>query len=72
MLDKIDQTFEFCFITGSEGCWYKIAWAFLRPVGTVGLLHINKKVRLQLYRPKKNFKKFGRNKCEVKIAYHEK
>ncbi|XP_033209980.1 jouberin-like isoform X2 [Belonocnema kinseyi] len=50
---------------GSEGCWYKIAWAFLRPVGTVGILHINKKVRLQLYRPRRNFKKFSKNKCEV-------
>lgn len=49
---------------GSEGCWHRIAWAFLRPVGSVGL-HINKKVRLQLFRPRKSIKKLERKQCEV-------
>ncbi|XP_012063845.1 PREDICTED: jouberin-like [Atta cephalotes] len=50
---------------GSEGCWNKIAWAFLKPVGTNSILHIDKKVRLQLYKPRRSFKKYGRQKCEV-------
>uniref|UniRef100_A0ABD2XL80 C2 domain-containing protein n=1 Tax=Trichogramma kaykai TaxID=54128 RepID=A0ABD2XL80_9HYME len=35
--------------------WYKVAWAFLRPVGVNGAQHVDKRVRLQLYRPKKSF-----------------
>ncbi|CAB0041350.1 unnamed protein product [Trichogramma brassicae] len=35
--------------------WYKVAWAFLRPVGVNGAQHVDKRVRLQLYRPKKAF-----------------
>ncbi|XP_011061532.1 PREDICTED: jouberin-like [Acromyrmex echinatior] len=50
---------------GSEGCWNKIAWAFLKPVGTNSILHTDKKVRLQLYKPRRSFKKYGRQKCEV-------
>ncbi|XP_076663658.1 uncharacterized protein LOC143366443 [Andrena cerasifolii] len=51
---------------GHEGCWYKIAWAFLKPVGRNSVFHIDKKVRLQLYRPRKNLKKFERfHTCEV-------
>ncbi|KYN14062.1 Jouberin [Trachymyrmex cornetzi] len=50
---------------GSEGCWNKIAWAFLKPVGTNNILHTDKKVRLQLYKPRRSFKKYGRRKCEV-------
>ncbi|XP_046614461.1 jouberin-like isoform X1 [Neodiprion virginianus] len=53
-------------ILGSEGCWHKIAWAFLRPVGVNGTSHMNKKVRLQLYQPSKASKKSGRlGQCEV-------
>ncbi|KOX68073.1 Jouberin [Melipona quadrifasciata] len=43
-----------------EACWYKVAWAFLKPVGRNQVLHIDKKVRLQLYRPRKNSHKFDR------------
>ncbi|KYQ58173.1 Jouberin [Trachymyrmex zeteki] len=50
---------------GSEGCWNKIAWAFLKPVGANNILHTEKKVRLQLYKPRRSFKKYGRQKCEV-------
>lgn len=51
--------------TGGENCWYKIAWAFLKPCGNSGKRHIDKQVRLQLYRPKRVAKKIPRNKCEV-------
>ncbi|XP_011630823.1 LOW QUALITY PROTEIN: jouberin-like [Pogonomyrmex barbatus] len=50
---------------GSEGCWNKIAWAFLKPVGANNILHTDKKVRLQLYKPRRSFKKYGKQKCEV-------
>ncbi|XP_029161259.1 jouberin-like [Nylanderia fulva] len=50
---------------GSEGCWNKIAWAFLKPVGTNNILHTNKKVRLQLYRPRRSSKRYGKHTCEV-------
>ncbi|XP_044001616.1 jouberin-like [Aphidius gifuensis] len=50
---------------GGENCWYKIAWAFLKPCGNSGKRHIDKQVRLQLYRPKRVAKKIPRNKCEA-------
>nr|XP_031830746.1 jouberin-like isoform X1 [Nomia melanderi] len=51
---------------GHEGCWYKIAWAFLKPVGRNNVIHIDKKVRLQLYKPRKSLKKFERfHACEA-------
>ncbi|XP_035728336.1 jouberin-like [Vespa mandarinia] len=50
---------------GNEGCWYKIAWAFLKTVGTNNVMHIDKKIRLQLYRPQKSTRNFGSRKCEV-------
>lgn len=51
---------------GHEGCWYKIAWAFLKPIGRNNVTHIDKKVRLQLYKPRKSLKKFERfHACEV-------
>ncbi|KAK2584927.1 hypothetical protein KPH14_002522 [Odynerus spinipes] len=50
---------------GNEGCWYKIAWAFLRTVGTNNVMHVDKKVRLQLYRPQKSVRTFGSRTCEV-------
>lgn len=31
--------------------WHKVAWAFLKPFGTNGTTHVNRKLRLQLYRP---------------------
>ncbi|XP_011499272.1 PREDICTED: jouberin-like [Ceratosolen solmsi marchali] len=50
---------------GRDACWYKVAWAFLRPVGISGVHHVDKRLRLQLYRPKKNFRKTAGNQCEV-------
>ncbi|XP_034190178.2 uncharacterized protein LOC117608732 [Osmia lignaria lignaria] len=51
---------------GHEGCWCKVAWAFLKPVGRNNVLHINKKVRLQLYKPRQNLRKFENlHTCEV-------
>ncbi|EFN85402.1 Jouberin [Harpegnathos saltator] len=49
----------------SEGCWHKIAWAFLKPLGCNDTLHTDKKVRLQLYKPRRSFKKYDRRSCEV-------
>ncbi|XP_031776804.1 jouberin-like isoform X1 [Nasonia vitripennis] len=50
---------------GKDACWYKIAWAFLRPVGLSGVQHTDKRVRLQLYRPKRSFRRAKKSKCEV-------
>ncbi|XP_046995569.1 jouberin-like [Schistocerca americana] len=36
---------------GSKCGWHKIAWAFLKPLGANGHLNIDKKIRLQLYKP---------------------
>ncbi|XP_015123606.1 jouberin [Diachasma alloeum] len=50
---------------GAENCWYKIAWAFLKPVGRERRCHLNKQVRLQLYKPKRLMRKTIRHKCEA-------
>ncbi|XP_066601561.1 jouberin-like [Prorops nasuta] len=53
---------------GSDGCWYKIAWAFLKPVSTTNnTLYLDKTVRLQLYRPcrSRSWKRFQKHRCEV-------
>ncbi|XP_072742892.1 uncharacterized protein [Anoplolepis gracilipes] len=51
---------------GNEGCWNKIAWAFLKPVGVNNILHTDKKVRLQLYRPRRSSRRtYGKHTCEV-------
>ncbi|XP_076280813.1 uncharacterized protein LOC143209283 [Lasioglossum baleicum] len=51
---------------GHEACWYKIAWAFLKPVGRNNVVHINRKVRLQLYKCRKTTRKIERfYTCEV-------
>jgi hypothetical protein len=40
--------------TGNDAGWYKLAWGFLKPVGANGvLLNIERKIRLQLYKPVK-------------------
>lgn len=57
-------------LIGHESCWYKIAWAFLKPIGYNNMLHIDKKIRLQLYKPQKNFQKFERfHTCEVSYVF---
>lgn len=57
-------------LIGHESCWYKIAWAFLKPIGYNNILHIDKKIRLQLYKPQKNLQKFERfHTCEVSYIF---
>jgi len=53
-----------CFISGSEGGWYHIAWAFLKPVGANGVLNTEKEVRLQLYKPQR-IRRLSCNSCDV-------
>ncbi|XP_034947679.1 jouberin-like [Chelonus insularis] len=61
---------------GGGNCWYKIAWAFLKPVSDRGVSHIDKSLRLQLYKPKRNTKKSIKEKCEPytwwKLGYRDK
>ncbi|KAI1286811.1 Jouberin [Halotydeus destructor] len=47
------MTFESKSGTGKGQNWgfYRIAWAFLRPVGVTGRRHLDRKCRLQLYTP---------------------
>jgi hypothetical protein len=52
------------FISGSEGGWHHIAWAFLKPVGVNGVLNTEKEVRLQLYKPRR-MRKLSCNSCDV-------
>ncbi|CAD1476593.1 unnamed protein product, partial [Heterotrigona itama] len=64
--EQVVILFEIVDLLSHEACWYKVAWAFLKPVGRNQVLHIDKKVRLQLYRPRKNSHKFDRfHTCEV-------
>ncbi|KAK3916070.1 Jouberin, partial [Frankliniella fusca] len=37
---------------GTESGWHRIAWAFLKPRGANDILNIDKKLRLQLYKPR--------------------
>jgi hypothetical protein len=53
-----------CVISGSEGGWHHIAWAFLKPVGANGALNTEKQVRLQLYKPQR-IRKPKCNSCDV-------
>ncbi|CAG7703397.1 unnamed protein product, partial [Allacma fusca] len=36
---------------GNEEGWYKIAWGFLKLIGANGVRNVNRKLRLQLYKP---------------------
>jgi hypothetical protein len=54
----------FTFISGSEGGWHHIAWAFLKPVAANGALNTEKQVRLQLYKPQR-MRKSRCNSCDV-------
>ncbi|ODN04699.1 Jouberin [Orchesella cincta] len=38
---------------GSDAGWYKVAWAFLKPIGANDVVNLNKKLRLQLFKPVK-------------------
>ncbi|GLV33931.1 hypothetical protein CBL_11185 [Carabus blaptoides fortunei] len=48
---------------GANSGWYKVAWAFLKPVAKNGHLNTEKLIRLQLYKPQKYSKKTCAKKC---------
>jgi len=41
--------------------WHRIAWAFLRPIGSNGVANTGKQIRLQLYKPGPKPKSFHRS-----------
>jgi jouberin len=41
--------------------WHRIAWAFIRPIGSNGITNIGKQIRLQLYKPGPKPKSFHKN-----------
>lgn len=69
-LDMGTTSYLPCFISGSEGGWYHIAWAFLKPVGANGVLNTEKEVRLQLYKPQRN-RRLSCNSCDVCYCFLE-
>ncbi|KAJ8687887.1 hypothetical protein QAD02_023682 [Eretmocerus hayati] len=72
LLGANDPAFRVAQAT-KDDCWWKVAWAFLRPVGSGGAHHVNKRLRLQLYRPQRSFwrntlataTRQPKSKCEV-------
>ncbi|XP_052095753.1 jouberin-like isoform X1 [Mytilus californianus] len=50
---------------GSEGGWYRIAWAFLKVLGNNNKLNTGSKVRLQLFEPPSSQMRTGPNQPEV-------
>lgn len=68
VIDMVTKTSNNGLFAGRDACWYKVAWAFLRPIGVSGVHHVGKKVRLQLYRPKRSFRKSKNTKCEVRVS----
>jgi hypothetical protein len=61
---KADFRYTMFFVSGSEGGWHHVAWAFLKPVGANGVLNTGKQVRLQLYKPQR-MRKPSCNSCDV-------
>lgn len=47
--------------------WHRIAWAFIRPIGSNGKTNTDKQIRLQLYKPGTKPKSFYKNKPIVFI-----
>lgn len=41
--------------------WHRIAWAFIKPIGSNGIINIGKQIRLQLYKPRAKPKAFDDN-----------
>jgi len=41
--------------------WHRIAWAFIRPIGSNGITNTGKKIRLQLYKPGPKPKSFHKS-----------
>ncbi|XP_027847317.2 jouberin-like [Aphis gossypii] len=59
--------FEIVDFTGSirplvsTNNWHRIAWAFIRPIGSNGITNTGKQIRLQLYKPGPKQKSFHKN-----------
>lgn len=47
--------------------WHKIAWAFIKPIGSNGISNTGKKIRLQLYKPGTKSKHINKNQPMVTI-----
>lgn len=45
--------------------WHRIAWAFVRPIGSNGITNTGKQIRLQLYKPGTKPKSFHKNQPPV-------
>lgn len=41
--------------------WHRIAWAFIKPIGSNGIPNTGKQMRLQLYKPGTQLKSFHKN-----------
>lgn len=41
--------------------WHRIAWAFIKPIGSNGTNNTGKQIRLQLYKPRAKPKFFYKN-----------
>lgn len=41
------------------GDWHRIAWAFIKPIGSNGNTNTGKQIRLQLYKPGSKLKNFN-------------
>ncbi|XP_034234525.1 jouberin-like [Thrips palmi] len=54
---------------GLESGWHRIAWAFLKPCGANNILNIDKKLRLQLYRPRSDKTYRGNGDCDKCDVY---
>lgn len=50
--------------SGFESGWHRIAWAFLKPCGPNNILNIDKRLRLQLYKPRHDKPYQGHSVCE--------
>lgn len=45
----------------SANNWHRIAWAFIKPIGSNGIHNTGKQIRLQLYKPGTKLKSFHKN-----------
>lgn len=41
--------------------WHRIAWAFIKPIGSNGVANTGKQIRIQLYKPGPKLKFFHKN-----------
>lgn len=45
----------------TENDWHRIAWAFIKPIGSNGVANTGKQIRIQLYKPGPKLKFFHKN-----------